>query len=1190
MLCDDQNACTSDSCDPDSGCLFTAVGGVCSDQDDCTAGDTCSGGACQPGSAKVCEDGNPCTTDHCSGGACGTSPKTGGSCDDGNLCTTGDQCVAGVCQGSGGEGCCETDIQCDDGNPCTKDVCSAGGQCSSTPGAMNGVGCNADSDGCTLNDVCQNGQCQAGAAVDCSGSATACTDAVCQSTGIQSSKCGLTSKSSTTACEDGLYCTVNDLCDGNGACKAGPARDCSAEGGGCTAGTCDENANACGGNPKTDGTPCNADDNGCTVSDACLAGSCVAGEPADCSWLGSGCTNGLCVPDGPTNPHGYACEADYKAPGTACEDGQFCTVNDTCDGAGWCASGLANPCADGVDACNSATCDENTNTCTPQPVTNGTTCNDGDACTLGETCQAGKCAPSENLCGDFKVSTFKTAYFQAPTVADLGAGRYSVLWQDSSQDFVNGRSYTDSWSKEGQEFSVTGLADDLAIDAAGLAGGGAVVARTSRTKSLSVTGSSCHSSFGGGCTDGTCGGFGSYYYAKYSGSASLDERVELTWLDASSKATQTVLVLKNTASTAWSYVCDYPAAFTYTTNFGNLKVAAAPNGRVMVLWSQDTATKAKLYKADGTLQVDLGTLGTYWHSFDVASHADDSFVVVWSNGSDLFGQNYAPTGEPDGSQVTISNATGTQADPALATYSNGRLVVAWRSDTNLLMTRVFKKDGSPVGPIEVQVTTAPALPPAYLPDAPAVGAYNLDGSFVVAWTDTTASDDMVRARFFNKNAQALADPVQVNVTSGGRYPTVTSLSSQEAIIAWRGANGMIRARKYSPAGVALTHSAELVHNATTAHDQAAPAVAGQGAQGYIAVWERGTAANDIEITGRRFDALGAPLGAEIAINGTQPGWQTAPSVATAPSGGFVAAWESYGQDGDVEGVYARGFEADGIPHTTEVAVNQTTDYEQIEPQVAVDRSLGSTGAFAVTWASFGQPAGATYDVMARCFDAGGKPLSNELMVNGTTADDQRMAAIVALPAGPSRYLVAWASKNEDGDNWGIYARRLAGTCGLQGEPLKVNTTTANVQSHPALAAASDGSFVVAWRSLNQDGSNYGIYAQRYTNGGTATGTEFLVNPVTAGEQSYPTLSLLSDDSLVAAWVTVGEDENGAAVKARRYKPDLSADGLDFLVNIYHDKHQDSPVVAPVGTGGYVILWRSEGQDGSGSAVIGRVLP
>ena len=85
--CDDGNGCTADTCEPTGACAHGPADGPCSDGNDCSIGDTCSGGACQAGKDKDCNDGNPCTdADLCVLGACQPGGPT--DCDDGTACTT----------------------------------------------------------------------------------------------------------------------------------------------------------------------------------------------------------------------------------------------------------------------------------------------------------------------------------------------------------------------------------------------------------------------------------------------------------------------------------------------------------------------------------------------------------------------------------------------------------------------------------------------------------------------------------------------------------------------------------------------------------------------------------------------------------------------------------------------------------------------------------------------------------------------------------------------------------------------------------------------------------------------------------------------------------------------------------------------------------------------------------------------
>jgi hypothetical protein len=121
VVCDDADLCTTDSCNPATGCVFAPV--ACSDGDVCNGTETCNpaDGQCVAGTPLSCDDGSVCTLDTCSGGACQhAAANQGGACDDGSACTTGDACNNGVCAGSADPSVC------DDGNACSLDACSAG--------------------------------------------------------------------------------------------------------------------------------------------------------------------------------------------------------------------------------------------------------------------------------------------------------------------------------------------------------------------------------------------------------------------------------------------------------------------------------------------------------------------------------------------------------------------------------------------------------------------------------------------------------------------------------------------------------------------------------------------------------------------------------------------------------------------------------------------------------------------------------------------------------------------------------------------------------------------------------------------------------------------------------------------------------------------------------------------------------
>ena len=222
--CDDSNVCTDDSCNPASGCVHTNNTVTCDDANACTTNDTCANGACVGGAPPDCSDGNVCTDDACTPASGCTHTNNAVSCNDGNACTTSDTCSAGSCVGG-------PPPDCNDGNVCTDDSCDMVLGCQH----VNNTAPCSDGNVCNGVEMCQGGTCQAGTSLNCNDS-NVCTDDTCDAV------LGCHHTNNTAACDDGAYCTVNDIC-GNGTC-AGTPRDCS-DSDPCTADTCNEGTDQC---------------------------------------------------------------------------------------------------------------------------------------------------------------------------------------------------------------------------------------------------------------------------------------------------------------------------------------------------------------------------------------------------------------------------------------------------------------------------------------------------------------------------------------------------------------------------------------------------------------------------------------------------------------------------------------------------------------------------------------------------------------------------------------------------------------------------------------------------------------------------------------------------------------------------------------------------------------------------------
>src|SRR5882672_10748669 len=111
---------------------------------------------------------------------------------------------------------------------------------------------------------------------------------------------------------------------------------------------------------------------------------CRTDDDCDASTLGL-CDSVACVES--------RCELGTKPDGHRCDDADPLTGEDACV-SGIC-SGVVKTCADDLGPCLKAVHDEATDECTVEPVEDGTSCDDDNACTQVDACQAGECTGAE---------------------------------------------------------------------------------------------------------------------------------------------------------------------------------------------------------------------------------------------------------------------------------------------------------------------------------------------------------------------------------------------------------------------------------------------------------------------------------------------------------------------------------------------------------------------------------------------------------------------------------------------------------------------------------------------------------------------------------------------------------------------------------------------------------------------------
>ncbi|NGX62524.1 MAG: hypothetical protein K940chlam9_02023, partial [Chlamydiae bacterium] len=396
--------------------------------------------------------------------------------------------------------------------------------------------------------------------------------------------------------------------------------------------------------------------------------------------------------------------------------------------------------------------------------------------------------------------------------------------------------------------------------------------------------------------------------------------------------------------------------------------------------------------------------------------------------------------------------------------------------------------------------------------------------------------------------------------------------------------------KYPTLGLALTMmtkveaqavDSEFQVNTYTTSSQRFPSVAPLNDGGFVVTWESyGQDGDASGIYGQRHDSSGVKSGVEFQINTYTTSNQRYPSVAPLNDGGFVVTWESYGQDGDLSGVYGQRYDSSGVKSGVEFQVNTYTTSNQWDPSAAPLND----GGFVVTWGSDGQD-GDRYGVYGQRYDSSGVKSGLEFQVNTYTTSDQVDPSAALLNDGD--FVVTWRSNGQDGDFGGIYGQKYDSSGVKSGIEFQINTYTTYGQNLPSVAGLSDGGFVVTWESSGQDGDSDGVYGQRYDSSGVKSGLEFQINTYTTSYQIYPSVAPLNDGGFVVTWRSNDQDGDSYGVYGQRYASSGVKNGVEFQINVYTTSWQDFPSVAGLSDGGFVVTWESLRQDGDVYGVYGQ---
>jgi hypothetical protein len=609
-------------------------------------------------------------------------------------------------------------------------------------------------------------------------------------------------------------------------------------------------------------------------------------------------------------------------------------------------------------------------------------------------------------------------------------------------------------------------------------------------------------------------------------------------------------------------------------------VAGHGDGSALVVWNAAGTVSAAVLGSGIGAPVAIAS-GALVERPSVAANPAGDYLVGWTSSNQLRGQLVTPVGALDGGVLTISAATGAQAQSS-ATFDGTNYDVVWRSAASgyIFGTRVSSTgaalDTHLQGTLQVGGVAISAKPAQS--SLPTIACST--GACLVIWQDarnvpTTSYDlygQLLTTAFARQGSElairAVAGPQQqpAVATGNGTFfagwtdlrdnaasqifgETITSsgVIGADAVIGtgnnresnatigfaagvegvfWRDSRGYppnLYYTRLDGAGTELDVSAHSVSTGSGAQNNPSASVELGGHT--LVVWSDTRNASK-DIYGARVDlATGATLDASGIAIATAAGDQLVPAIAT---NGTVAlaVWQD-GRNGAFD-VYGALIDGSGAVLVPDIAISTATGAQDV-PAVTWDPA---SSQFVVAWQDLRS---GTFQIYGARVAADGTVLDpgGVLLASGSTAPQ----ATPALASSASGTLVAWQDQRTLPTGTNIYATRLAAGASLSVlDPAGIAvSTSASKQSAPCVSVLG-AAYLVAWsddRAGNQD-----LYGQAVSAGGT----------LVAGEIAIATTS--DDENFAAVLATSGAVRIAYEVhrlNTRRIATRLISNALEAIV-------------------------------------------
>ncbi len=353
------------------------------------------------------------------------------------------------------------------------------------------------------------------------------------------------------------------------------------------------------------------------------------------------------------------------------------------------------------------------------------------------------------------------------------------------------------------------------------------------------------------------------------------------------------------------------------------------------------------------------------------------------------------------------------------------------------------------------------------------------------------------------------------------------------------------------------------------------------------------------IAAQRYDANGKAIGSELILDAVEDGASRNVRATVLSDGGYAITY-TYGDDGvlDDYATYVRSYNANGTERSGPTRVDTLGLQEATWPEIAPLKGGGFMAFYSGDDSSIRYP-----DIFARRFDALGKPMGKEILVNTNANKYEQMRPEVALLDG-GKFLVSWFSEGSRKNPNGTYnLNELRGTIYNADGTVKRSDFALSLSNgivsegdstdHATIGLVGGGFAISHVDTTLAKGGNpatHNVYLQLFNAKGNSTSNMIKVAAFPDGVPDNTAIAQLENGDIVVAWDVPSDNflNDFQDVRARLFDSQGHAVTNSFQLAQNLTDDQQLPRLAALAGGGFVATYESESIDREDTGIAARV--